>query len=95
MTPAVYKSTIDIKYVLSKAFESGYVHEVYVNTDFALGDIHPEVVILVTDDSRSVNLYTNFMQMYPLCKACSITCNPRHPATAGKKIIYRDGKWYV
>lgn len=80
---------------MNKTFQDCKIHEVYADVDYTLGMDNPSLVILTLKMEYSVTLYNAIYRVYPQIKSCSVTSNPRHPALAGKKIIYRDGAWYV
>lgn len=91
----MYKSIINREYVLSQAFAKYKVHEVYANVDHTMGVDNPDLVVLMRCLDDIEDLHTAVYSVYPGIKSCSITCNPKHPSLKGKKIIYRDGVWYV
>lgn len=88
-------SIIEREYVLSRAFKSYFVHEVYAEVGYTIGLDNPNLVILQSKNDGRRELFEYVNRVYPNIGSCSITCNPKHPALAGKKIIYRDGVWYV
>lgn len=93
--PRSLVSIIEREYVLSKAFGNYFVHEVYADVDYTLGMDNPNIAILQSKNEGKRELFEYVNSVYPNIGSCSIVCNPKHPVLAGKKIIYRDGVWYV
>lgn len=89
------KSIINRKYVMSTTFTKYGVHEVYSDVAYTLDCDNPAIVILVKNNDNVVEIHREVTSVYPQIKSCTITSNPRHPALQGKKIVYRDGVWYV
>lgn len=88
-------SVINREYVLSKIFKDCNVHEVYADVNYTLELDKPNIAILTGKMEYKAALFNAVYSVYPNIDSCSITSNPKHPVLTGKKIIYRDGVWYV
>lgn len=82
------------RYILSSIFERYKVHEVYSDPDFSFADEYAKFYVLVRNMDNIVAIHKEVSTLYEQ-GGCFITKNPHDLMFEGKKIIYRDGAWYV